>query len=160
MVDGTSWAKLPRALKFGVQEGLTDFVVMPVQLEPKRIGEDCLAGKRGDEAQDLPRLIGEAQRFFGDMDVIVIGDTDCVRDDEDQLAEFGAERVLDVRVGDIDAFVDAKSAYDRVMVPKDQPEFRSTQWYALLEAETQKPERPLSDHFLVLSPIRILADDD
>jgi len=158
--DGDTWKKPPHAAKFSAGDGRTDIVVIPVQLEPKTRESDCLGGKRGEESRDLAALIRNARSHFGDDDIVVIGDTECVRDDAELASEFATERVLDIEVGEVAAFARGQGAYNRVMVPAGQPEFKPTRMYTLLEAEGQSPERPFSDHFLVLAPIRVMADDD
>ncbi len=52
--DGDSWKKPPHAAKFSAGDGLTDIVVIPVQLEPKSRQSDCLAGKRGNRPEVWP----------------------------------------------------------------------------------------------------------
>ena len=92
----------------------------------------------------------------------MIGDTECVRDDAEAAAEFATERSLDFEVGDVAAFARGRGqeAYNRVMVPTQQAEFEPTRMYTLTEAEGRSADRPFSDHFLVLAPIRVLVDDD
>jgi len=134
--------------------------VIPVQLEPKSRQSDCLAGKRGEQSRGLAALIRNVRIHFSDDDVVVIGDTECVRDDAEAAAEFATERSLDFEVGDVAAFARGQGQYNRVMVPTQQAEFEPTRMYTLTEAEGQSADRPFSDHFLVLAPIRVMADDD
>lgn len=126
----------------------------------KALRRPAWRGQRGEEAQDLARHIESARNYFSDDDIVVIGDTECVRDDRNQLEEFTAERVLDFGTGDVDAFASGRAGYGRVMVPVDQPEFSRARHYSILEAESQKAERAFSDHFVLLGPIEVEADDD
>lgn len=158
--DGASWRKPPHAAKFSAGSGRTDIVLIPVQLEPKSRESDCLAGTRGEQAQALAGLIQRVRTHFADDDIVVIGDTECIRDDTETLTAFEAERSLDLKAGDVVAFTSGQSPYNRVMVPALQPEFTSTRSYTVIEAEGPSRDTVMSDHFVLLAPIRVMADDD
>jgi hypothetical protein len=158
--DGTVWRKPPHAAKFSAGTGLTDFVVVPVQLEAKSRESACLDGTRGQQAQDLQALLQRVRSRFSDDDIVAIGDTECVRVEAEAMARFSVDRSLDFEVGDLSDFIRGQGAYNRVMVPRQQPEFRSAGAYMVVEAEAASDDRSFSDHFLLLAPIRVLTDDD
>ena len=68
--------------------------------------------------------------------------------------------MLEFETADVDAFASGRATYTQVMVPLNEPEFRPATWYSILEAESQKAERPFSDHFLLLGAIEVTTDDD
>jgi hypothetical protein len=158
--DGDLWRRPPHAAKFSAGNGRTDIVVVPIQFEPKSRESACLGGRRGEEASDLAGHIQRVRSHFSDDDIVVIGDTECVRDDPDALETFESERFIDLGIGDVVAFSRGQGVYNRVMVPMGQPEFRATTQYTVLEAEGRSANNVMSDHFIMLAPIRILADDD
>lgn len=50
--------------------------------------------------------------------------------------------------------------FDRVFVPEDQPEFRFSRQYVLIAADADAHDGFLSDHFMIVVPVRIQNDDD
>jgi len=157
----TLWSKPPYAAQFSAGPGLTDIVVMPVQLEPKNPEAACYSGARGEEAENLPARIEMVRSQFGDDDIVVIGDTDCLRDDPSAVATLATDdEGLILPVGNVDAFAAGRGTYNQVMVPRSQPEFQFTRVYELTQADGFSSVSHLSDHFLLLAPIKVMRDDD
>jgi hypothetical protein len=53
-----------------------------------------------------------------------------------------------------------RSPFDRILVPREQSEFRYAFQYVLTPAKPAAHLDRLSDHYLVLAGLRVLDDDD
>lgn len=158
--DFSSWDRHPHAVKFSAGNGKTDFVVICVHMKSNVDGVQFGAAQRAFEAKALVAKLDTVKQHFKDEDVIVIGDTNCRNADEEAIKTFQQVGFLDLNAADFPTFVSSKAPFDRIFVPKAQPEFKFSRQYALVASNADAHNRWLSDHFLVMSVVKILDDDD
>lgn len=159
----TLWERAPHAAKFACNgSNKSDFVVIPIHLS----GESgaTAESRRAREAMALAVQFPEIAQHFGDDDLIVLGDTNCENSAEEALRIF---RSLDLRDlnsnGSATTSKDAAGkdlASDRIFVPDDQREFRFSRQYILRPTDVMQHTAALSDHFLVVTALRVSDDDD
>jgi endonuclease/exonuclease/phosphatase family metal-dependent hydrolase len=161
------WTRQPWAAKFSAGEGKTDFVVIPVHMKSNRGGEEVTGKQRLEEARALVRSLGAVQNEFRDDDLILLGDFNCLRADEPALAPFAAAGFRDLNADDRKTWIADRrfpaAPFDRILVPVDQPEFRDCKLRVVRETPFDTEDefrRNLSDHYMVVTEVRILDDDD
>lgn len=156
--DGfNSWDRHPHAVKFSAGNGLTDFVVIPVHMKANTA--NTARQQRAAEARELAAQLPGVRTRFRDSDIIIIGDTNCLRANETALRVLSQAGFVDLNADDLGTFVTG-GPFDRAIVPSGQEEFRFSRQYTLIASDRQAHESSLSDHFLILTTLRVMADDD
>jgi endonuclease/exonuclease/phosphatase family metal-dependent hydrolase len=164
--DAPLWDRGVHAMMFSAGPGKTDFLVLVVHLKANTTGN--FAEHRHEEVKELvaklPRL---AKEFPGEKDLVVLGDTNILAAAEPAVAELERAGFRDLNKADHDTHT-AKGTqpFDRVFVPKDQPEFARSGFEVL--SDFQKRERlsfadyraRFSDHYIVVTELRVMDDDD
>lgn len=164
--DANRWDRNLHAMMFSAGPGKTDFVVMVVHLKANLPAS--FARHRGEEMDDLVKKLGELNKEFpGEKDFIVLGDTNILSAEEPAVKAMENAGFHDLNKLDLDTHT-AKGVqpFDRVFIPKDQPEFLRSNLEVL--ADFQKKEKlsfaeyraRYSDHYIVVTTIQIMADDD
>jgi endonuclease/exonuclease/phosphatase family metal-dependent hydrolase len=162
---GRLWDRNVYAIKFSAGPGKTDFVVMPVHMKSNRGGSQ--ADRRLAEAKELVRQLPKLHAAFsGEADLLIVGDTNALDGETGLVSEFQQAGFLDLN-RNTDTYVEKKvQPFDRFFVPAQQPEFTGAPFHVLhdflqLEDLTRKQFRArYSDHFMVVTEIRVLDDDD
>lgn len=159
--DKTLWARPPRGVMFSAGEGLTDFVVVGIHMKADYRGD--FARHRDEEAQHLLAALPNA---FADPDVLIIGDANCGTHDEPAVTTMTAAGFVDLNAHD-GATHWRYGALDRAFVPADQPEFARQCFEVLSDSffDTHHQTAELfkinySDHFMVITEIDVMPDDD
>jgi len=160
----TLFARPPHAMKFSCGDKKTDFVLCVVHLKADYDGD--FAVHRQEEASALVVALPSVEKTLADRDVVVLGDTNITGKAEATEGVLAGAGLIDVNTQH-EATHWRGGATDRIFVPEDQPEFAaagceviSDRW---LEAVRWKPtdfKRRLSDHYMVVTTIRITEDDD
>ena len=151
------WSRHPYAMKFATRQQQTDFVVIPLHMVSNRKGS---GRQRHLEARALAEQLGAIQRHFGDRDLIILGDTNCLEADEKALQTLRAAGFKDLNAADRATYRHTAAPFDRILVPRAEREFRYSRQYVLTPSDTAAHVRRLSDHYLVLTTVRVLPDDD
>jgi endonuclease/exonuclease/phosphatase family metal-dependent hydrolase len=154
-----TWDRDPHAVKFTAGAGRTDFVVIPVHMKSNVDGVQFGREQRQVEANALIARLNHVRTTLQDRDVIIIGDTNCLDAAEPALTAYIGAGFRDLNAGDRPTFVTG-GPFDRVLVARDQSEFRFSKQYVLAAADAEAHDRFLSDHFMILTPVRLAADDD
>ncbi len=154
------WDRHPHAVKFQAGSGKTDFVLIVLHMKSNVDGVDFGRDQRAVEAERLIEQIDSVKEHFADGDIIIAGDTNCLHGDEKAVKEYVEAGFRDLNAADRATFVNTASPFDRIFVPKKQNEVKFSRQYVLMAADADVHESQLSDHYLVLTPIKILADDD
>lgn len=156
------WSRPPPVLLFSAGEGLTDFAVVMLHMKSNYNGD--FSAQRGREAHHLVR---DLPRTAPDRDVIIMGDTNCNKHTEPAIHIICDVGFVDLTPKDARTFWRGDSALDRIFVPTDQPEFATRRFDILrddyLSKRTLKLEefkRRYSDHFMVITEIVVMEDDD
>lgn len=155
------WDRYPHAVKFTTVSGKTDFVLIPLHM--KANDDDGIQWRqRKAEAEALLAKLDDVREHFQDRDIVLLGDTNCTRADEDALKELQAAGFKDLNSGDAATFVGwtPGKPYDRILVPEGQPEFYYSRQYVLAACDRDAHTKYLSDHQMVLMVMRVLPDDD
>ncbi len=159
-----TFRRTPYAIQFSVRTGATDFVLIPLHLKSnvQTPGMPPTVETRAGEAAALVAQLPLVRQHFGDQDLILLGDFNCLKADEPALQTFTAAGFLDLNNEDAVTYRTTQylSPFDRILVPEGQPEFRYSEQYILTPARSRKHLNRYSDHFLILTALRVLADDD
>jgi endonuclease/exonuclease/phosphatase family metal-dependent hydrolase len=153
------WKRHPHAVEFSVASGKTDFVIIPLHMKSNIWEGGPPKKQREGEAKALVAALAAVKTHFGDDDLILIGDTNCITADESALAAFSAAGFEDLNTGDRATYISG-GAFDRILVKGGQPEFKFSRQYVLVPTDSSTHEGTLSDHFLVVSSLKVLQDDD
>jgi hypothetical protein len=155
------WSRPPRGLVFSAGRGLTDFVVVVIHMKSDYGGD--FAAHRSEEAQHLVRDLPDV---FDDPDVMIIGDTNCGSHDEPAIVTLTAAGFVDLNAQDVETHW-RYGALDRVFVPADQPEFArqcfevlSGSFFGARDLTVEDFKVRYSDHFMVISEVDVMPDDD
>jgi hypothetical protein len=153
-------------MKFSAGAGKTDFVLIPVHMKsnlvpPQHPNLDVKA-QRAYEAKALVERLPAVRAHFGnEQDIVILGDTNIKNAAEPAVATFVAAHFRDLNAADASTYAHGEAApFDRIFVPADQPEFKYSRQYVVRAADADRHEYLVSDHFLVTTAIRVLADDD
>lgn len=157
--DGfNSWDRHPHAVKFSAGNGLTDFVVIPVHMKANTAS--TARRQRTAEARELAAQLAGVRTRFRDSDIIIIGDTNCLNANETALRVLTQAGFVDLNALDLPTFFSGAAPFDRALVPRNQDEFMFSRQYTLVPSDRQAHEELLSDHFLILTALRVMQDDD
>lgn len=164
-----TWKRHPHAVWLRSRDGSFDFVVISLHMKSngKVEGLPEPAEIRALEAKALiEQLPAIRERFLGETDIVLIGDTNCLRADEPALAAFAAAGFSDLNAADAGTYwsvYDGKEStppFDRILVPKDQKEFQWSRQYVLTPTGRKDHDSRLSDHWPVLATVFSEKDDD
>ena len=158
------WSRPPRAMFFSAGDGKTDFVMIPVHMKSNWGGN--FAQHRALEARTLVDALERVRIRFGDLDVMVIGDTNCPNHADEAIRVFEDAGLVDLNDEDHWTYW-RTTALDRALVPGDQVEFADREFEVVFETYTGARRIGLtdfkarwSDHLMVVTPIRVMDDDD
>lgn len=159
------WHRQPHGVKFSAGEGKTDLVLVPIHMKSNRSmpGKGPRFGReqRGAEARSLvDQLPALVAHFQGEKDLVLAGDTNCLDTGEKALIAFRGAGFRDLNVSGATTHVRRGTAFDRILVPHDQPEFKFSSQYVLTPTSFITYHEDLSDHLLVLTTLKIVEDDD
>jgi hypothetical protein len=163
--DSNLWDRNMHAMMFSAGEGKTDFLVMVMHLKANTSAS--YAAHREEEIKDLVDRLGQLEKPFPkERDYVFVGDTNMeeVKEPGSALLEKSGFRNLNIGLDTHTAR--GEQAFDRIFVPKDQPEFKDSKMEAL--SDFQKKEnlsfyefrKRYSDHYIVVTEISIMDDDD
>ncbi len=159
--DRMLWSRPPYGQLFSAGEGWTDFVVVPIHMKSNYRGD--FAAHRRKEAEYLVRdLPGK----ISDADVLIIGDSNCASHFAMAIGAIEGAGFVDLNADDT-ATHWRYGALDRAFVPREQPEFARRVFEVLSDAyfeqRAQTPELfkvKCSDHYMVITEVDVLEDDD
>lgn len=158
------WNRPPHAMMFSAGAGKTDVILIVVHMKADYEGD--FSAHRSEEAEALVRALPEVRKHFGDADVVIAGDTNCSAANERAIQVFAKAGFKDLNSSGQSTHWRG-GAMDRVLVPVDQPEFKTSGMDVLSESYLRKRKweprdfkRFMSDHYLVESTIQIQPDDD
>lgn len=164
----TLWHRPPHIVKFRLAndkaEESTDFALIVVHMKADYEGD--FAQHRGEEASRLTAQLPQVMQSMSEQDVVIIGDTNMTSLREPAAMRFEAAGVIDLNTKG-EATHWRGGASDRIFVPARQPEFAACSFEVMsdryLEPKRWEPrdfKRRLSDHYLVVTTIKVMPDDD
>ena len=162
------WDRAPHAVKFRARPGedaavqLTDFVVVPLHMKSNVGDRHVVMRTRFHEAKGLVDAVPLiAAHFDQEPDIILLGDTNCKRRDEDAIQAFIDGNYEDLNEDDTPTYYRGSDApFDRIFVPRGRRPFSFTRQYILRSASPLSHDRYLSDHFMVKASIVVRRDED
>lgn len=116
---------------------------------------------RAKEAETLCDAIDAIRGTF-DPSLIMLGDTNILRNDEPALETFARRGFVDLNNNDATTYWSkdyGESPFDRIFVATDRPEFRYSRQYVLRSSDLQKHDRFLSDHYMIKVSVKDYVDD-
>ena len=161
----TLWHRAPHLVRFaGRVPGRTDFAVIVVHMKADYQGD--FAAHRGEEAARLVDKLPGVAESLSERDLIVIGDTNMTAAGEPAAKALEAAGFRDLNAKQETTHWRG-GATDRAFVPRDQPEFAGSRFEVMsdryLEPRRWEPrdfKRRLSDHYLIVTTLRMMPDDD
>lgn len=142
------------------KEGRTISVV-PLHMKSNVGGVTKNRQVRAKEAVTLCRAL-EAARDEYDPSLMLLGDTNILKNDEPALEVFVNNGFIDLNNNDSKTFWSrdfGESPFDRVFIAQDRPEFRYTRQYVLRSSDLQLHDRFLSDHYMIKVSVKDYIDD-
>ncbi len=169
------WERRANAVKFSFGEGKTDVVVVPVHLKSNR--NDASASdplftqkQRQAEVKVFVAQLKALKEKFKDEDIVFLGDTNILAPDDETpkiLVDAGFVDLNAKEMGTTAAWGSGYSSapFDRIFVPKNQPEFKSSIQKVHstkngTDDEIMDFKKRYSDHYLVSCVIEVGNDDD
>ncbi len=163
--DSNLWDRNLHAIMFSAGKGKTDFVVMPLHLKANTTAR--FARHREEELKELVKQMPLLEKPFPkERDLVLLGDTNM-----EDVKEAGAALLEKSGFRDLNTGLDTHTArgdqpFDRVFVPKDQPEFRTSRLTVLSDFQRMESlsffefRKRYSDHYIVVTEIQVMDDDD
>lgn len=147
--------------RFSTGQGKTDFLVVALHLKSDYQG--TFAVHRGEEAELMRAGIA---RGVGERDIILAGDFNCGAHDERAIQVLTAAGFEDLNASDLSTHV-RYGPLDRILIPADQPEFQPRHFEVFRQAflsprnlSDEDFKIGWSDHYMVITELRIMEDDD
>lgn len=154
-----AWDRWATAVKFGFGDK-TDLVVIPLHMKANVDGVDLGMSQRGVEAKMLVDQLDAVKSHFSDGDVVLLGDTNFKADEHPAAEILKDAGFRDLNDSDVTTYArGADAPFDRVFV-LDQPEFRFARQYVLQSTQPERHEQYLSDHYMIVAAVKVMADDD
>jgi hypothetical protein len=168
------WKRNVHAMMFTTGKETTDFILIPVHMK-SNAGSGDLQSHREAEAKELVGRLSELDKAFpGEKDIIILGDTNFLRDklkDTPPRIETARKVLQQANFKDLNAdnngtFIDGNAPFDRFFVPTNQPEFQQSSQSILRDflKQQQLTEKEFiqafSDHLMIVMEIQIMKDDD
>ncbi|MBY0262771.1 MAG: hypothetical protein K2Q20_10530 [Phycisphaerales bacterium] len=158
------WNRPPHAVKFSAGPGKADFVVIVLHMKADYNGD--FAAHRQQEAEALVDALPAVRDRFTDRDIVLLGDTNQIADTEPSSKAFQAAGLTDLNPGTTRTNW-RSGTMDRVFVPAGRPAFDQPTFLSASDAfkrsrgwDDREFKRRLSDHFLVVTRVRAVPDDD
>jgi predicted extracellular nuclease len=157
------WDRAPYATQFSFGKGKTDIVLIPVHMK-SNIGGGTTIPHRNEEAQTLVVALPKiGEHFHGkkdvERDIVIAGDLNTMKHAEDCVTTYETAGFVDLNSQDVLTEKSRRyppAPFDRVLVPKSQPEFQSHKFTMVEDGFVEG----LSDHHMVTTEISIGRDDD
>ncbi|MEQ1829485.1 MAG: endonuclease/exonuclease/phosphatase family protein, partial [Pirellula sp.] len=169
------WERRATAVKLSFGQGKTDMVFVPVHLKSNRNDvhpddKSFTQKQRHAEIKVFAEQLQTLKKHFADEDIVVLGDTNILGPEDDTskpLLDSGFVDLNQDDSGTTAAWGEGYSSapFDRIFVPKTQPEFRGAVQKVYrtkngTDDEIKDFKKRLSDHYLVSCVVQIAADDD
>ena len=169
------WERRANAIKFSFGEGKTDVVFVPVHLKSNRIEPNAsdplfTQKQRQAEVKVFVDQLKALKEKFKDEDIVFLGDTNILAPDDETPKILVEAGFVDLNAKDMGTTAAWGSGYssapfDRIFVPKNQPDFKSSFQKVLstkngTDDEIKDFKKRYSDHYLVSCVIEVGNDDD
>lgn len=176
-VDGLSlWDRKPHLLSFmsaikvwrrgadgewAEQAETRRLSIVPLHMKSNYGGVTQNRQVRAREAETLCDAIDAIRGTF-DPSLMMLGDTNILRNDEPALETFVSRGYIDLNNNDATTYWSkdyGESPFDRIFVASNRPEFRYSRQYVLRSSDLQQHDRFLSDHYMIKVSVKDYVDD-
>lgn len=163
------WDRRPHAVQFSFGDGRSDLVVIVLHMKAnRRENNGPNLQRREREARTLVQKLPQVRSRFDDEDIVLIGDSNILTADEAAAEVFGQAGFEDLNGEDEPTYnSDDGAPFDRAFVPSDQTEFENVDQVVFDEEflgpqnmSRQQFRRRLSDHFMIVTDVQVIDDDD
>ncbi len=116
---------------------------------------------RAKEAEALCDALDEIKGIY-DPSLILLGDTNVLRNDEPAIETFVTRGFIDLNNNDAATYWSKdynEAPFDRIFVAEDRPEFRYSRQYVLRSSDLTQHDRFLSDHYMIKISVKDYVDD-
>jgi len=115
-------------------------------------------------AQEAITLCDALEAISGSFDpsLIMLGDTNILRNDEPALEAFVDSGFIDLNNNDATTYWSkdfGESPFDRIFIAADRPEFKYSRQYVLRSSDLEQHDRFLSDHYMIKMSVKDYVDD-
>lgn len=135
--------------------------LVPLHMKSNVGGETINRRVRADEAATLCATLKALKGSF-DPSLVLIGDTNIVRNTEPAIETFIDNGLIDLNNNDTPTYVSIQkkgAPFDRAFVAAERKEFRYSRQYVLHSADLQAHDRFLSDHHMIKICVKDYVDD-
>lgn len=135
--------------------------VVPLHMKSNYGGVTKNRRVRGKEAETLCNVL-DGIRGEIDPSLMLLGDTNILRNDEPAVETFVSHGFVDLNNNDSPTYWSreyGESPFDRVFVAHERPEFRYTRQYVLRSSDLAQHDRFLSDHYMIKVSVKDYVDD-
>lgn len=158
---GSDFDRWATAIKFKFDDSKNDVVVIPVHLKANVGGNASVQRRR--EAIALVNALDKVRERFDDEDIIILGDTNILKNTEAAVTKIKSAGFVDLNNSDRSTTVGGNGApFDRAFVRGDQPEFSIHNFDVFKPSDANATEFGIkySDHYMVRIVVRVMNDDD
>jgi endonuclease/exonuclease/phosphatase family metal-dependent hydrolase len=149
--DG-EWARQPETRTISI---------VPLHMKSNYGGVTRNRQVRASEAETLCDAIDAIRGTF-DPSLMMLGDTNILRNDEPALETFVNRGFIDLNNNDATTYWSkdyGESPFDRIFIAADRPEFKYSRQYVLRSSDLQQHDRFLSDHYMIKVSVKDYIDD-
>jgi endonuclease/exonuclease/phosphatase family metal-dependent hydrolase len=135
--------------------------VVPVHMKSNYGGVTKNRQIRALEALTLCDSLDEIKGIV-DPSIIILGDTNILRNDEPAIETFISRGFIDLNNNDATTYWSkdyGEAPFDRIFVVENRPEFRYSRQYVLRSSDLTQHDRFLSDHYMIKISIKDYVDD-
>ncbi|MBK9513138.1 MAG: hypothetical protein IPO05_05800 [Flavobacteriales bacterium] len=135
--------------------------VVPLHMKSNYGGATVNRQVRAAEALTLCDAIDAIAGTY-DPSLVMLGDTNILRNDEPALETFVERGYIDLNNNDSTTYWSkdyGESPFDRIFIAKGRPEFRYSRQYVLRSSDLQQHDRFLSDHYMIKMSVKDYVDD-
>lgn len=135
--------------------------VVPLHMKSNYGGVTVNRKVRQEEAKTLCDALEAAQHDF-DPSLMLLGDTNVLRNDEPAIEEFVRRGFIDLNNNDGTTYWSSaygESPFDRIFIAKDRKEFRYSRQYVMRSSDLELHDKFLSDHYMIKVSVKDYVDD-
>lgn len=151
--DAGVWEKQPETRTISI---------VPLHMKSNYGGVTQNRKVRAKEAETLCDALDEIKNTI-DPSLILLGDTNILRNDEPAIETFVSRGFIDLNNNDSSTYWSKDypngSPFDRVFLAEGRPEFRYSRQYILRSSDLVQHDRFLSDHYMIKISVKDYVDD-
>jgi len=135
--------------------------IVPLHMKSNYGGATKNRRVRAEEAKTLCDAL-DAIRGEIDQSLILLGDTNVLRNDEAAIKTLVARGFTDLNNNDATTYWSkdcGESPFDRIFLAEGYPEFKYSRQYILRSSDLTQHDRFLSDHYMIKVSVKDYVDD-